>query len=71
MEPAGPVLLSTVPVLPLWQVVEEQRYNGIPKSELDRLDRIDPDVDEVGGTKKERASQFWKWNLYFRRQRVI
>ncbi|OLP88329.1 hypothetical protein AK812_SmicGene30326 [Symbiodinium microadriaticum] len=28
-------------------VVEEQRYRGVPQSELERLDRIDPEVDEV------------------------
>ena len=30
-----------------WQVVQEERYRGVPQSELDRLDRIDPEVDEV------------------------
>ncbi|CAE7307709.1 unnamed protein product [Symbiodinium sp. CCMP2592] len=30
-----------------WTVVEEQRYRGVPQSELDRLDRIDPEVDEA------------------------
>lgn len=29
-----------------WTVVE-QRYRGVPQSELDRLDRIDPEVDEA------------------------
>ncbi|CAE7841960.1 unnamed protein product, partial [Symbiodinium necroappetens] len=28
-------------------VVEEQRYQRVPQSELERLDRIDPEVDEV------------------------
>lgn len=30
-----------------WAVVEEQRYRGVPQSELERLDRIDPEVDEA------------------------
>ncbi|CAE7175858.1 unnamed protein product, partial [Symbiodinium pilosum] len=28
-------------------VVEEQRYRSVPQSELDRLDKIEPDVDEA------------------------
>ncbi|CAE7459190.1 unnamed protein product [Symbiodinium sp. CCMP2456] len=30
-----------------WTVVEEQRYRRVPQSELDRLDRIDPEVDQA------------------------
>ncbi|CAE7034932.1 unnamed protein product [Symbiodinium natans] len=31
----------------LFGVVQEERYRGVPQSELDRLDRIDPEVDEA------------------------
>ena len=40
---------SQSPALAICQVVEEQRYRSVPQSELDRLDKIEPDVDEAWG----------------------